>query len=158
MKLHSALVVHWKDWCWSWNSNTLATWCKELTHLRRSCCWERLRAGGEGDDRGWNGWMASLTQLTWVWVDSGSWWWIGRPGMLWFMELQRVGHDWATELNLAISYKIKCTHIIFLLGISAKDFNTYIHTKPAHRYLSSSIHNYENLETTKLFFIRWMDK
>ena len=61
--------------------------------------WERLRAGGEGDDRGWDGWMASLTQWTWVWVDSRSWWWAGRPGMLRFMGSQRVGHDWATELN-----------------------------------------------------------
>ena len=59
----------------------------------------RLRAGGEGDDRGWDGWMASLTQWTWVWVGSGSWWSIGRPGMLQFMGSQRVGHDWATELN-----------------------------------------------------------
>ena len=62
-----------KDWCWSWNSNTLATWWEELSHLKRPWCWERLRAGGEGDDRGWDGWMASLTQWTWVWVDSGSW-------------------------------------------------------------------------------------
>ena len=54
---------------------------------------------GEGDDRGWVGWMASLTQWTWVWVNSGSWWWTGRPGVLWFMGSQRVGHDWATELN-----------------------------------------------------------
>ena len=53
--------VHWKDWCWSWNSNTLATWCEELTHLKRPWCWERLRLGGEGDDRGWDGWLASLT-------------------------------------------------------------------------------------------------
>ena len=67
--------------------------------LKRSWCWERLRAGGEGDDRGWDGWMASPTQWTWVWVDSGSWWWTGRPGVLWFMVSQRVGHDWATELN-----------------------------------------------------------
>ena len=66
--------VHWKDWCWSWNSSTLATWCEELTHLKRPWCWERLRAGGEGDDREWDGWMASLTQWTWVWVDSRSWW------------------------------------------------------------------------------------
>ena len=51
----------WKDWWWSWNSNTLATWCEELTHLKRPWCWERLRAGGEGDDRGWNGWKASPT-------------------------------------------------------------------------------------------------
>ena len=62
-------------------------------------CWERLRAGGEGDNRGWDGWMASPTQWTWVWVDSGSWWLTGRPGMLPFMESQRTGHDWATELN-----------------------------------------------------------
>ena len=62
-------------------------------------CWEGLGAGGEGDDRGWDGWMASLTRWTWVWVNSGSWWWTGRPGVLWFMGLQRVGHDWATELN-----------------------------------------------------------
>jgi len=59
----------------------------------------RLRAGGEGDDRGWDGWMAWPTQWTWVWVNSGSWWWTGRPGMLQFMGSQRVGHDWATELN-----------------------------------------------------------
>ena len=64
--------VHWKDWCWSWNFNSLATWCEELTHLKRPWCWERLRAGGEGDDRGWDGWMASLIQWTWVWVVSRS--------------------------------------------------------------------------------------
>ena len=62
-------------------------------------CWERLRAGGEGDNRGWDGWMASPTQWTWVWVNSGSWWWTGRPGVLRFMALQRVGHDWVTKLT-----------------------------------------------------------
>ena len=62
--MKSVLNIHWKDWCWSWNSNTLATWCEELTHLKRPWCWERLRAGGEGDDRGWDGWMASPTQWT----------------------------------------------------------------------------------------------
>ena len=65
------LGVHWKDWCWSWNSNSLATWCEELTHLKRPWCWERLKVGGEGDDREWDGWMASPTQWTWVWVNSG---------------------------------------------------------------------------------------
>ena len=55
--------------------------------------------GGEGDDRGWDGWMASPTWWTWVWVNSRSWWWTGRPGMLRFMGRQRVGHDWVTELN-----------------------------------------------------------
>ena len=95
----SVLGIHWKDWCWSWNSNTLATWCEEMTHLKRPWCWERLRAGGGGDDRGWDGWIASPTQWTWVWVDSGSRWWTGRPGMLWIMGSQRTGHDWVTELN-----------------------------------------------------------
>ena len=76
-KRKAVLGVHWKNWCWSWNSNTLATWCGELTHLKRPWCWERLRAEGEGDDRGWDGWMASPTRWTWVWVDSGNWWWTG---------------------------------------------------------------------------------
>ena len=70
-------------------------------YLTRPWCWERLRAGGEADDRGWDGWMASPTQWTWVWVDSGSWWWTGRPGILRFMGSQKVGHNWATELNYA---------------------------------------------------------
>ena len=62
----SVLNIHWKDWCWSWSSNTLATWYKEETHLKRPWCWERLKAGGEADDRGWDGWMASPTWWTWV--------------------------------------------------------------------------------------------
>ena len=99
----SVLGVHWKDWCWSWNSNTLATWCKELTHLKRPLCWEGLGAGGEEDDRGWDGWMAPLTQWTQVWVDSRSWWWTGRPGS------QRVGHDWVTELNWTLEKWRKST-------------------------------------------------
>ena len=65
----------------------------------RPWCWERLEVGGEGDDNGWDGWMASPTQWTLVWVNSGSWWWTGRPGVLQSMWLQRVGHDWATELD-----------------------------------------------------------
>ena len=69
-----ALKIHWKEWCWSWNPNTLAIWCEELTHLKRPWCWERLRAGREGDDRGWDGWMVSRTLWTWIWVTSGSWW------------------------------------------------------------------------------------
>ena len=95
----SVLGVHWRDWCWSCRSNTLATWCEELTHWKRLWCWEGLGAGGEGDDRRWDGWMASPTQWTWVWVNSRSWWWTGKPYVLWFMGSQRVGHYWATELN-----------------------------------------------------------
>ena len=75
--------------------------------MKRSWCWEWLRIGGEGDDRGWDGWMASPIQWTWVWVDSGSWWWTGRPGVLWFMESQRVRRDWATELNWINRWKVK---------------------------------------------------
>ena len=69
--------IRWKDWWWSWNSNTLATWWEELTHWKRPWCWERLKMGGEGDDRGWDGWIASLTWWTWVWVNSKSWRWTG---------------------------------------------------------------------------------
>ena len=82
----------------SWNSNTLATSCEDLTHWKRLWCWQGMGAG-EGDDRGWDGWMASPTRWTWVWVNSRSWWWTGRPGVLRFMGSQRVGHDWVTELN-----------------------------------------------------------
>ena len=84
--LFCSIIYHWKD--------------PDLS-LKRFWCWEILKAGGEGDDRGWDDWMASLTQWTWVWVNSGSWWGTGRPGVLQSMKLQRVGHDWATELNLS---------------------------------------------------------
>ena len=70
----------------------------ELTHWKRPWFWEGLGAG-EGDNRGWDGWMASPTRWAWVWVKSGSWWWTGRPGVLRFRGPQRVGHDWATELT-----------------------------------------------------------
>ena len=83
-------------------SNTLVTCWEELTHLKRPWCWERLKAGGEGDERGWDGWMASLTEWTWVWVSSRSWWWTRKPGML-----QRVRHGWVTELNWTFSYLLK---------------------------------------------------
>ena len=89
--------THWKDWCWNWSTNTLAIWCEELTHWKRPRCRERLKAGGEGDDRERDGWMTSLTQWTWVWASSGSWWWTEKPGMLQSMGSQRVGHDWVTE-------------------------------------------------------------
>ena len=85
------------DWCW--NSNILTTWCDELTHLKRPWCWERLKAGGEGDDRGWDGWTALPNWWTWVWASSGSWWWTGKPGMLQSVGSQRVRHDWASELK-----------------------------------------------------------
>ena len=84
------------------NSNTLATWCKELTQWKRPCCWERLKAGGEGDDKGWDGWTASPTWWTWVWASCRSWWWTGKPGCsLWGCK---VGHNWLTELDWYHTY------------------------------------------------------
>ena len=80
-------------------ANTLAIWWEELTHWKRPWCWERLKAGREGDDRGWDGGMASPTQWTWVWAISGSWWWTGKPSVMQSMGSQRVRHDWETELK-----------------------------------------------------------
>ena len=76
----------------------LATWCNKPTHLKRPRCSERLKAGGEEDDRGWDGWMAPLTWRTWVWASSGGWLWTGKPGVLQSMRSQSIGHNWATEL------------------------------------------------------------
>ena len=72
---------------------------RRVDSLEKLWCWEGLRAGGKGDDRGWDGWMAWPTRWTWVWVNSRRWWWTGRPGVLQFMGSQRVGHDWVTKLN-----------------------------------------------------------
>ena len=87
----------------------------------RPWCWEGLRARGEGDDRGWDGWMASLTRWPWVWVNSGSWWWTGRPCVLRFMGSQRVRHDWATELNWTESasclYQFLLPYIMYTLSV-----------------------------------------
>ena len=118
--------VTWYKWIYMWHredesriskdeqSSTLATSCEELTHWKRLWRWERLGAGGEGDDRGWDGWMVSLTQRTWVWVNSGSWWWTGRPGVLRFMGSQRVRHDWATDLNWTELKDEQCKKGIYL--------------------------------------------
>ena len=86
-----------------------------MTRWKRLWCWEGLGAGGEGDDRGWDGWMASLTRWTWIWVNSGSWWWTERPSVLQFMGSQRVRHDWATELNWTELAKfLSLFHLMFL--------------------------------------------
>ena len=98
-KERSTLNIHWKGWCLSWSSGILVIWCEELTHWKSPWCWERLRAEGEEGVRGWDGWTVSLIQWTWTWANSGRWWGTGRPGMLQSMGLQKVGHDWATELN-----------------------------------------------------------
>ena len=84
---------------------TLTTWCKELTPWKRPWCSERLKAGGKGDDRGFDAWVASPTRWTWVWASSRNWCWTGKPGMVQSMGLQRTGLDWVTKLNLAFLYE-----------------------------------------------------
>ena len=96
--------TYWKDWWWNWSSNTLAMWFEELTHWKRLWCWEGLKARGEADNRGGDSWTASPTQWTWVWVNSGSWWRTGKPGMLQSMGSQRVVYYWATEMNWTEPY------------------------------------------------------
>ena len=101
------LNIHWKDWCWSRSSNSLATWCEELTHLKGLWCGETLKAGGEGDGRRWDGWMASPTQWTWVWASSRNWWWTGEPDVLQFVGSQsctqlRNWTDWQTSIKYRI--------------------------------------------------------
>ena len=93
----------------------------ELTHRKRPWCWERLKVGGEGGDRGWDGWMASPTQRTWVWVNSGSWWWTGKPGVLQSIGLQRVRHDWGTELR---RHLCRDMHPFYSLGINFWNWTT----------------------------------
>ena len=153
--------VNWKDWCWSWNSNILATWCEEMIHLRTPWFWERLRAGGEGDNRGWDGWMASPIQWTWFCVDSGHWWWTERPGILRLMGSQRVRHGWATELNwtLFCSYiwsvllayfsllsQVICYIILFIISLWTavfRDYNIIIFvysTLPSRLFCSLLVH------------------
>ena len=104
----SVLNIHWKDWCW--NSNTLAIWFEELTHCKKPWCWKRLKRG-EGDDRGWDGWMASATRWTWVWVSSRSCWWTGKPGVLQSMASQsrtrlRGWTDWTCTENSRLDFPI----------------------------------------------------
>ena len=95
--MKSTLNFHWKDWYWRWSPNTLAAWYEEQAHWKRSWCGERLGAGGEGDDRGRDVWMASATQWTWLWANSGRRWRTEKPGVLQSTRSQRVGHDLATE-------------------------------------------------------------
>ena len=100
---------HCKDWCWSWNSNTLATWCEELTHLKRPGCWERLKVGGEGDDRGWDGWIASLTAWTWIWTNSRRWRRTEKPACC--SLCGRKESDTAAQLNWG-KREYTCSQII----------------------------------------------
>ena len=88
----------------------MATWCKELTHLKIPWFWERLKAGGDVDSRGWDGWMASPTWWTWIWASSGSWWYMGKPCVLQSMGSQRFGHDWRDLAHMTIEVLISGCH------------------------------------------------
>ena len=121
--------IHWENWCWSWNSNTLATRLEELTIWKRPWSWERLKMGGEGDNRGW----ASPTQWTWVWVGSRSWWWTRKPGVLQSTGLQRVRHDWATELNWQ-------KHCWKMKRHTRRHVHTHTHTHILSQYQSINIY------------------
>ena len=115
----SVLNIHWKDWWWS--SNTSATWCNELTHWKRLWCWERMKAGGEGDNRGWDGWMASPTQWTWVWESLG----VGDGQGAWSAAAHgviRVRHDWATKLDWTDQHIIKIILLYNACTIRKEEF------------------------------------
>ena len=122
--MKSVLNIHWNYRCWRWNSNTLATRCEEPTHWKRPWFWERLKMGGEGDYRGWDGWMASWRWWMWVWVGTGNWWWTGKTGVLQFIGSQRVGHDWVTELDWTdLSFEFQL--LLFLIWIFNSKQMTY---------------------------------
>ena len=132
----SVLNVHSRDWCWSWNSNTLATWCEEPTHWKSPWWWERLKAGGEGVDRGWDGWMASPTQWTWVWVRSRSWWWTGKPGVL-----QSMGHK---ELDMTVS--LNWTDALFCKVLEIIPLESYNFPCCLNDEIVTSLHPFTSLE------------
>ena len=134
---------------WSWNSNTLATWCKELTHWKRPWCWERLTAR-EGDNRGWDGWMASPTQWTWVWASSGSWVMDREAWRAAVHDSQRIRQEWATEListgvfqtKLTLSSSLLFSHFCdwnhHLLGCSRWNLGCYLRALSLSHYLTTS--------------------
>ena len=126
----SALGFLWKEWGSSWNSSTLATWFEELTHWKRLWCWEGLGERGEGDDRGWDGWMASLTRWMWVWVNSGSWWWTGG-GLACCDSWGRKESDTTERLNWTeLSWKSSFT--LCNWGSLASGKKTIKHIKKKH--------------------------
>ena len=134
--------------CWSWSSNTFTTWCEKLTHWKRPWCWERLKAGREGDDRGWNGLMTSPTsptQWTWVWVNCGGWWWTGRPGVLQSMGSQKVGHDWVTELNWTVILSLEDLIYLYasnnLLILPKSMSSASLFSSSGHLHLDASWHS-----------------
>ena len=123
------------------NSNNLATWCEELTYCKRPWCLEGLGAGGEGDNRGWDGRMASPTRWTWVWMNSRSWWWTGRPGVLRFMGSQRIRHDWATEMNWIIIFQNLCKFLKLYFRVCVSFYKPISSCEPFIRHVFYQRHS-----------------
>ena len=121
-KRKSTLNTQRKDCCWGWSSNNLATCWEELTHWKRPGCRARLKAGGEREDRGWDGLMASLTQRTWAWASYERWWWTGKPGVLQSMESQ--SQTWLSDLTT--------TNFFFFWLLNLSWFENNIWLKFAH--------------------------
>ena len=135
--------------------NILAAWCEELTHLKRPWCWERLKAG-EVDDRGWDGWMASPTQCTWAGVNSRSWWWTGRLGVLRIMGSQTVRHDWATTVNWTELPRAAASPLKVIPAMLKECWNlsqkTWVLVLSKH-VISVIFYNFCNGDTTLLKFV-----
>ena len=130
-KRHQSWIFIWRMYA---KSEAPILWPPDakVFHWKRPWCWEILKAGEEGDDRGWDSWMASPTWWTWVWINSGSWWWTGRLGVLQFMGSQRVGHDWASELNWSevILYMCVCV-CVYPFSCSVMSDSLWLH-EPQH--------------------------
>ena len=140
---------------WVTDSSTLSTSCQELTYWKRLWCWERLKAGGEGDDKGWYGRTASQTQWTWVWASSERWWRPGKPGMLQSMGSQRAGHDWGTEQQQSPKMNINEYQLTYLTinkdnlqcqedspcGVSLEEWLNFkaMYSKEMHHYFGKQI-------------------
>ena len=101
----------------------------QVTHWKRPRCWEKLKAGEKGGHRGWDGWIASLTQWTWVWAGSVSWWWTGKPGVLQSMGLKsRTRLSYWTELNLLYSTRNSTQYsVLTYIGTESKEKWLFAH-------------------------------
>ena len=136
-KKKSVLNIHWKDWYWSWNSNTLATWWKEPTHLKRPWWRERLKLGEEGDDKGWDGWMASPILRTWVWVN---------------LELVMDRESWSAAVHGVTNNQTQLsdwTEALLLGGLKYKPAHKT--NWNSHKWLSNHSHKSEILSSMKFY-------
>ena len=150
----SVLNIHWKDWSWSWIFSPLAIWCKYLAHSKRLWSWERLKVEGEGDNRGWDGWMASLAQWTWAWVSTGVGDGQGSP-VCYFPWGHRVRYDWVTELNWTdpSTWSMKKT-LNFCVNIT--DGNLLIFNQPSNHSSSSWIQMRYFFFSSLCYYSAWM--